>query len=87
MSADPKLVRDLFVSVAELTAAESAAFLGGARLACEDANRAMTWLSKVVAAGFTEAAHMRKDANLDFLGDRVDFRRLLAELDRPPKKK
>ena len=53
-----------------------------ARLAKEDADKAMAWLQKAVAAGYTDAAHMKKDADLDFLRDREDFQKLLAELDK-----
>jgi eukaryotic-like serine/threonine-protein kinase len=52
-----------------------------ARLAREDADKAMAWLTKAVAAGYTNAAHMRKDSDLDFLRDREDFKKLLAELE------
>jgi eukaryotic-like serine/threonine-protein kinase len=52
-----------------------------ARLAKEDADKAMTWLHKAVAAGYKDAAHMKKDADLDFLRDREDFKKLLAELE------
>jgi hypothetical protein len=53
-----------------------------ARLANEDADKAMAWLTKAVAAGFTNVAHIRKDADLDFLRDREDFQKLLGELDK-----
>jgi tetratricopeptide (TPR) repeat protein len=58
------------------------------RLAKEDADKAMAWLRKAVAAGYTNAAHIRKDADLDFLRDRDDFKKLLADLEAksPPKK-
>jgi eukaryotic-like serine/threonine-protein kinase len=52
-----------------------------ARLAKEDADKAMAWLTKAVAAGWTNAAHMRKDTDLDFLRQREDFKGLLAELE------
>jgi tetratricopeptide (TPR) repeat protein len=51
-----------------------------ARLAREDADRAMAWLTKAVAAGYSNRAHMEKDTDLDFLRSRVDFQRLLAGL-------
>ncbi len=55
--------------------------VGGAdaeRLAGEDADRAMEWLTKAVAAGFADKAHMEMDADLDALRDRDDFKTLLA---------
>jgi hypothetical protein len=52
-----------------------------ARLTREQADLAMAWLSQAVAAGFTDAAHMKRDADLDSLREREDFRRLLAELE------
>jgi tetratricopeptide (TPR) repeat protein len=51
-----------------------------ARLAKEDADKAMAWLTKAVAAGYTDIGNMKKDADLDFLRDREDFKKLLAEL-------
>jgi hypothetical protein len=40
----------------------------------------MAWLTKAVAAGYKNAAHMRKDKDLDALREREDFKKLLAEL-------
>jgi len=51
-----------------------------ARLAGEEIDRAMAWLKRAVAAGFSDAAHMAKDTDLDVLRDRQDFQKLLAEL-------
>jgi tetratricopeptide (TPR) repeat protein len=51
-----------------------------ARLANDDADRAMAWLTKAVSAGYKDKAHMEKDADLDSLRDRADFKNLLAEL-------
>jgi hypothetical protein len=53
-----------------------------ARLAKDDADRAMRWLTKAVAAGYKDAAHMRQDIDLDILRDRDDFRKLLADLEK-----
>jgi hypothetical protein len=53
-----------------------------ARLAKEDADKAMAWLTKAVAAGYKDAAHMRKVADLDVLRERADFKKLLAELEK-----
>jgi len=54
---------------------------GAAKLANEDADKAMAWLHKTVAAGYTNAALMKKDADLEFLRDRDDFKKLLAGLE------
>jgi tetratricopeptide (TPR) repeat protein len=51
-----------------------------AKDATAEADRAMAWLTKAVAAGYKDAAHMAKDKDLDALRDRPDFRALLAGL-------
>ena len=51
----------------------------------EYANRAMELLSKVVKAGYKDTAHMKKDTDLDPLRGREDFKKLIAELEKPPK--
>jgi serine/threonine protein kinase len=51
------------------------------RLAKEETDRAMAWLKQAVAAGYKDAAHMKKDKDLDVLRDREDFKKLLAELE------
>jgi hypothetical protein len=51
------------------------------RLAAEDADRAMAGLTKAVAAGYTNVTHIKKDTDLDFLRDREDFKKLLADLE------
>jgi tetratricopeptide (TPR) repeat protein/tRNA A-37 threonylcarbamoyl transferase component Bud32 len=54
-----------------------------ARTADAEADRAMSWLAKAVAAGYhtpQNLAHMIRDPDLDALRGRADFRRLLAEL-------
>jgi tetratricopeptide (TPR) repeat protein len=58
-----------------------------ARLAKEDADKAMAWLQKAVAAGWKDAAHMKADTALDFLRDREDFKKLMAELEKQSEKK
>jgi serine/threonine protein kinase/tetratricopeptide (TPR) repeat protein len=50
------------------------------RLAKEQAELAMAWLHKAVAAGFADAAHMKKDEDIDALRGREDFQKLLADL-------
>ena len=46
------------------------------------ADRAMELLRKAVKAGYKDAAHMKKDTDLDALRGREDFKKLLAELDK-----
>ena len=58
-----------------------------ARLAKEDADRAVQWLQKAVTAGWKDAARMRKDSDLDPLRERADFKKLLAELEEGAEKK
>jgi hypothetical protein len=48
---------------------------------------AMAWLPKAVAAGYKDVASIRKDADLDFLRDREDFQKLVAELEKKMEKK
>ena len=48
----------------------------------EQADLAMGWLSKAVAAGYKDAAHMKEDKDLDALRDRVDFKKLLADVEK-----
>jgi hypothetical protein len=50
------------------------------RLATEEADRAMVWLHKAVAAGYRNAGHVAKDTDLDTLRGREDFKKLLGEL-------
>jgi tetratricopeptide (TPR) repeat protein len=48
-----------------------------------EANQAMSWLAKAVAAGYRtpqNLTHMAKDPDLDALRARADFRRLMGEL-------
>src|SRR5439155_4078489 len=46
-----------------------------------EADRAMAWLQQAIAAGYMDAAHMKKDKDLDALRDREDFKKLLTELE------
>jgi tetratricopeptide (TPR) repeat protein len=48
--------------------------------ATADADRAMVWLRKAVAAGYRDRDHMVKDKDLDALRAREDFQALLAAL-------
>jgi hypothetical protein len=53
-----------------------------------EADRAMTWLRRAVAAGYRNATRLEQDKDLDALRDRADFANLLADLQaRPPQKK
>jgi tetratricopeptide (TPR) repeat protein len=53
--------------------------------ATAEADLAMNWLTKAVAAGYGDAAHMKQDKDLDSLRDREDFTKLLVELESKPK--
>ena len=59
--------------------------------ATADADRAMEWLRKAVQAGYTAAAHVAQDTDLDPLRERPDFKAFVAELTKkfppPPKGK
>ena len=41
----------------------------------------MAWLKQAVAAGCSDAQHIKQDADLDALRDREDFQKLVAELE------
>jgi hypothetical protein len=49
--------------------------------AATEADRAMNWLGKAVAAGFTDVTHMKQDRDLRVLHDRADFQTLVAALE------
>ncbi len=51
-----------------------------ARLTAEDADRAMAWLTKAVAAGYKDRLHMGWDKDLTALRGRADFQKLLDSL-------
>jgi serine/threonine protein kinase/tetratricopeptide (TPR) repeat protein len=52
----------------------------GSKQADAEADRAVAWLKQAVAAGYSNAAHLKKDRDLDTLRDRADFRKLVAVL-------
>src|SRR5262245_12589461 len=52
----------------------------GAKSAAAEADRAMEWLQKAVAAGYKNADQLAKDKDLDALRGRQDFQQLLAQL-------
>jgi serine/threonine protein kinase/tetratricopeptide (TPR) repeat protein len=55
-------------------------------LAQNYADRAMTMLRRAVARGYKDVAHMKKDADLDALRGREDYKKLIAELEARQKK-
>jgi serine/threonine protein kinase/tetratricopeptide (TPR) repeat protein len=67
------------VTAAVLRAGNTSA--DSAKQAAAEADRAMAWLKQAVAAGYTNAAHLKKDRALDVLRDRDDFKKLLAVLE------
>jgi serine/threonine protein kinase/tetratricopeptide (TPR) repeat protein len=74
--------------------AELAAALRGAdkssaaaKEADTEADRAMAWLAKAVAAGFTDFTHIKTDEDLKALHGREDYKKLVAELESKAKKK
>jgi hypothetical protein len=50
-------------------------------LAEGDADRALALLRQAVARGYKDTAHMKKDADLQPLRAREDFKKLLAKLE------
>jgi hypothetical protein len=46
-----------------------------------EADRAMAWLKQAVAAGYKNAAHLKRDKDLDALRDRTDFAQLVTTLE------
>jgi tetratricopeptide (TPR) repeat protein len=53
-----------------------------ARQQMQYAGRAMELLKKALAAGFTDAAHLKQDTDLAALRDRTDFQQLVTELEK-----
>jgi tetratricopeptide (TPR) repeat protein len=47
----------------------------------KQADLAMEWLKKAVAAGWKDVAYIKKDTDLDALRGREDFKKLMAELE------
>jgi tetratricopeptide (TPR) repeat protein len=52
-----------------------------ARQATSEADRAMAWLKKAIAAGYNDAERMKTEKDLLILHDRPDFRNLLADIE------
>ena len=66
------------VTAAALRAADTSP--AEANQAEAEADRALAWLERAVAAGFGNAANMAEDHDLDALRHRADFKALLARL-------
>jgi hypothetical protein len=66
------------VTAAALRAADESP--AGAKQAEAEADRAMAWLERAVAAGYHDAAALAADHELDALRHRADFKELLARL-------
>jgi tetratricopeptide (TPR) repeat protein len=72
-----------------VTLAEKDARLEAAKrkeLAGKYADRALALLRQAVERGFKNADHMKKDSDLQPLRERPEFKKLLAELEKPSKK-
>ena len=52
--------------------------------AAADAERAMAWLAKAVAAGYKNVTQLKAESDYDSLRDRADFKQLLAALEEKP---
>ncbi|HEX4071640.1 MAG TPA: hypothetical protein VHX68_10730, partial [Planctomycetaceae bacterium] len=48
-----------------------------------EADLAIAWLKDAIAAGYKDAAHLKKENDLNSLHNREDFTTLLAKLERP----
>jgi hypothetical protein len=59
----------------------------GTSQAGREADQAVAWLQKAVAAGFKDATAVKKDDDLADLRSRDDFKRLVAELEKAGQKK
>jgi hypothetical protein len=54
--------------------------------AAQEADLATGWLKQAVAAGFNDAARLRKDKDLDYLRTREPFEKLVASLEHANKR-
>lgn len=59
----------------------------GARQADLEADQAMAWLQKAVAAGFNDAKSLKQDEDLTDLRTRADFKKLVADVEAVKEKK
>jgi tetratricopeptide (TPR) repeat protein len=66
------------VSAAAVRAADRSP--AGAKQAAAESDRSMAWLKRAVAAGFSSAATMAEDHDLDALRHRAEFKELLARV-------
>jgi serine/threonine protein kinase len=66
------------IAAAAVRAADPSA--EGAKQASAEADRAMAWLEKAVAAGSSDVIRMEADPNLDAIRDRADFKALVGKL-------
>jgi tetratricopeptide (TPR) repeat protein len=72
---------DLYDSACNRAVAAAAFAASGNRTeSAADADRAMTWLTKAVAAGWKDRGHLEADADLAALHDRSDFRALVGSM-------
>jgi hypothetical protein len=71
----------MLYDLACVCALASAAVKDDAKRREQYADRAVALLRQAVAAGWKDAAHMKKDQDLAPLRDREDFQKLLAELE------
>jgi len=53
----------------------------GAKRAAAEADQAMAWLQKAVAAGFKNVADLKQNKDLEALRERADFRKLVSGLE------
>src|SRR5262249_8702820 len=53
----------------------------------KEADLAMDWLQKAVAAGYKDVGQFKKDTDLDALRQREDFKKLVADLEAAMKQK
>jgi len=67
------------ITAAVIRAANSST--SAAQKADAEANRAMEWLRKAVAAGYKNATQLAQDKDFDVLRDRDDFKQLLATVE------
>jgi tetratricopeptide (TPR) repeat protein len=54
---------------------------GNANQESAEAERALAWLAKAVAAGFKDLSRIKTDADLNVLRDRPDFKKIVADLE------
>jgi hypothetical protein len=67
------------VTAAVIRAADTSSV--GAQQADAEADRALAWLTRAIAAGYKDAAHLKQDKDLDALRDRPAFTKLVTRLE------